>query len=327
MIEADEFEGIPYIVSHFITGVTLAESLKTRRPTFREAAWTAAELADALHAAHQGNVVHRDVKAQNIMIDNEGQPILMDFGLAKREAGEISITVDGQILGTPAYMPPEQARGEQSKVDRRSDVYSLGVVLYQMISGELPFHGTARMLLDQVIHDDPRPPRKLNDRVPRDLETICLKAMHKTPASRYQTAAELSEDLRRFLENKPIKARPVSSAERAWRWCLRNPALASALGGMSASLVAVTILSTLYSLNRARLLNQSTRELAVLDFGLGRAACERGDVGPGLHWLARSLHAARAAGDPALRASPGRTWRPGNVPTRTWRRCSRTPAR
>ena len=204
-----EYEGIPFIVSDFIPGVTLADSLRIRQPTFREAARLAAELADALHYAHEHGVIHRDVKSQNIMLDKDGQPHLMDFGLAKREASEIAITVEGQILGTPAYMPPEQARGEVSKVDEKSDVYSLGVVLYQMITGELPFRGTTRMLLHQVLHDEPRPPRMLNDRIPRNLETICLKAMAKEPGRRYATAAELAEDLRRFLDDKPIKARPA----------------------------------------------------------------------------------------------------------------------
>ncbi len=137
VFDANEDEGIPFIVSDYIRGVTLAESLKTNRPSFREAARIAAELAGALHYAHGEGVIHRDVKSQNVMLDKQGQPHLMDFGLAKREAREIAITLDGQVLGTPAYMPPEQARGEMSKVDRRSDVYSLGVVLYQMITGEL----------------------------------------------------------------------------------------------------------------------------------------------------------------------------------------------
>ena len=121
-------DGIPFIVSDFIRGVTLADSLKIHRPSFREAARLAAELAEALHYAHENGVIHRDVKSQNVMLDKQGQPHLMDFGLAKREASEIAITIEGQVLGTPAYMPPEQARGEISKVDRRSDVYSLGVV-------------------------------------------------------------------------------------------------------------------------------------------------------------------------------------------------------
>jgi WD40 repeat protein/tRNA A-37 threonylcarbamoyl transferase component Bud32 len=251
--EVGAAEGVPFIVSDCVEGVTLTDLLSARRPGPREAAELIAVVAEALQFAHDHGVVHRDIKPSNIMIGSTNRPCVMDFGLAKRDAGEITMTVEGQVLGTPAYMSPEQAGGEGHRVDGRSDVYSLGVILYLILTGELPFRGTKRMLLYQVLHDEPRPPRRLNDRIPRDLETITLKAMAKDPRKRYQSAAELAADLHRWLDGKPIVARPVGPMERTWRWCRRNPALAAASALAVAALLAVTALSVTFAVSQANI--------------------------------------------------------------------------
>ena len=180
-------------------------------------------------------------------------PFITDFGLAKRDAGEITMTVEGVILGTPAYMPPEQARGEAHQADRRSDVYSLGVILFRLLTGELPFRGQLQMLMVQIQNEEPPELRKLDARIPRDVETICLKCLEKDPARRYQSAAELAADLRRWLTGHPIKARPVSRLERAWRWCRRNSAIAS----LSAAIVIVLLTGIAVSSSFAIKANQA----------------------------------------------------------------------
>jgi tetratricopeptide (TPR) repeat protein len=237
-----------YIVSDLVQGVTLVDWLSGQQPTPRESAQLCLQLAEALEHAHQKGVIHRDIKPGNIMLDADEHVFLMDFGLAKREAGEITMTYEGRVLGTPAYMSPEQARGESHRVDRRTDIYSLGAVLFQLLTGELPFRGTPRMLMHQVLNEEPRSPRALNDRVPRDLETICLKAMAKEPTRRYLTAQELAHDLTCFLSGQPIAARPVGRMERSWRWCGRNPAVAGLATGVLAVLLLGSFVSTYFAI-------------------------------------------------------------------------------
>ena len=260
-------EGVWYLVTEFIDGETLESRLARGRLSFSQAVELISRTADALQYAHDHGVIHRDVKPSNVLIDREGQPHVTDFGLAKREAGEATMTPDGQVMGTPAYMSPEQARGESHGVDARTDIYSLGVILYEVLTGECPFQGNRRMLLLQVLEDEPRPPRKLNDKIPRDLQTICLKAMAKSPARRYQSAQALADDLRRFQAGEAIHARPTGAIERFVRWCVRNPlalcVFAAVLVGSVAGLLYLSSLTTYFVEETA--LDSARMEAQMLD--------------------------------------------------------------
>ncbi len=221
-------DGQLFFSMDFVAGQNLARFVGIRPLVPKQAARYMALLAGAVHYAHQQGVLHRDLKPSNVLIDAAtDQPRLTDFGLAKRLDGDSSLTVSGQLLGSPNFMPPEQAGAAHGKVSVRSDVFGLGAILYYLITARAPFQSESiEQTVHQVLHSDPVAPCLLNPSLPSDLETICLKCLEKEPNKRYQTAQELADELHCFQQNEPILARPVTRIERGWRWCRRKPALA-----------------------------------------------------------------------------------------------------
>jgi len=245
--EVGECDGRHFFSMDYVEGKSLSDVVRrTPLPPERAARYVQI-IAEAIHYAHQRGILHRDLKPHNVLIDTNDQPRVTDFGLARQLELDSDLTVSGAILGTPSYMPPEQAAGKRREISARSDVYSIGAILYDCITGRPPFRADTPVdTLRQVLDADPAPPRLLNRKVPRDLEVICLKCLAKDQRKRYQTAQELADDLGRFLRHEPIEARPASRANRLWRWCRRKPAIAALTGATILLFVMMAVAAILF---------------------------------------------------------------------------------
>jgi eukaryotic-like serine/threonine-protein kinase len=304
-----EHEGQPYFTMEYLEGGSLAQKLVGTPLPPREAAELAEIVARAMHHAHERGVIHRDLKPGNVLLAAEGTPKVSDFGFAKHLETEAAMTKTGDIMGTPSYMAPEQASGSINEISRATDVYGLGAILYETVTGRPPFKGaTAWETLVQVRNQEPVPPSRLQPKLPPDLETICMKCLEKETSKRYATALALAEDLRRYLAGQPIRARRTGGWERGWRWCRRNPALSITSGLAATALAGVVVLLIFRAAREASAARSLRAEKAVTEAALhdarlqaasllryrGLALCERGSVGQGILWLARGLETTPA---------------------------------
>ncbi|RMG40339.1 MAG: serine/threonine protein kinase, partial [Planctomycetota bacterium] len=248
VFDVGEIAGQHYFTMGYVDGPTLKAFVREGPLPPRRAAEITRKIADAVAYAHAQGVIHRDLKPSNVLMDADGNPRITDFGLAKQVESDSNLTASGAVMGTPAYMPPEQAAGQVERIGPHSDVYAIGAILYELITGRPPFSAPSTLeLLSAVMQAEPVAPRSINPSIDRDLETICLKCLQKDPARRYASARELVDELDRYLTGRPILARPIGTFERAWRWCRRHVVVSVLACGLVLSLVAGLAFSTYFA--------------------------------------------------------------------------------
>ncbi|WP_076350725.1 protein kinase domain-containing protein [Paludisphaera borealis] len=304
--DVGDSEGRPYFTMEFIAGGSLAEAAKPTTP--RQAASILLALSGALHAAHIAGIIHRDLKPANILIDEDGTPKISDFGLSRRIDDAASLTLNGAVIGTPSYMAPEQAAGDRTAVGAAVDIYALGAILYELLTGRPPVRGeTSPETIRQTIHSDPPPPSRLNSKIPRDLEIICLKCLSKDPSRRYASAVSLGADLQRFLDGEAIEAKPEGRIERLWRRGRRNPGYSMLLACVVLLAATLACVGLWLAAERAEMGRRAATE---------RAADERAAEAD-LHDMARAMsRGALAEARTAFDRAQGRLGRRGSTDLR-----------
>jgi len=311
--EVGEADGHSYLTMELIEGGSLAEVGGGRPLPALEAARYMRDVARAVQSAHDAGVIHRDLKPSNILIGADDRPRVSDFGLARQLNQNESHTLTGQMLGSPHFTSPEQASGDSSRIGTATDIWGLGSVLYFLLTGRPPFNGeTAAVTLRQVIESEPPSARLLNPSIPRDLETVCLRCLQKDPARRYARASDVADELDRFLQGRPVHARPVSAAEHVWRWCRRQPAVAA----LAATVVLALLLTSVISYVSARRIDRAlsaervarlAQEEDVYALNIGLASVAMDALTTDLRDVRSRLEATRPA--PGGRDLRGFAWR------------------